>query len=93
MCDGVGASCPRPRRRPVGRLTAPVLAEEAHGAACRRLPRHCARGRRRADVCSPEGRELDVLVDLAELYESRNEPTGHPSPVAAVEFRMEQVGP
>ena len=38
-----------------------------------------------AEPGSPEGREPDVLVDLVELYESRNEPMGHPSPVAAVE--------
>ena len=41
---------------------------------------------------SPEGRELDVLVDLVDLYENGPEPMGHPSPVAAIEFRMEQAG-
>ena len=40
----------------------------------------------------PEGRELDVLVDLVDLYESRHEPMGYPDPVAAIEFRMEQAG-
>lgn len=45
-----------------------------------------------AEVGSPEGEELDVLVDLVELYESRHEPMGYPSPVAAIEFRMEQAG-
>ena len=45
-----------------------------------------------AEVGSPEGDELDVLVDLVELYESKHEPMGHPSPVAAIEFRMEQAG-
>ena len=39
-----------------------------------------------------EGRELDVLVDLVDLYESRHEPMGYPDPVAAIEFRMEQAG-
>ncbi len=34
--------------------------------------------------------ELDVLTDLAELYESKHEPMGYPSPVAAIKFRMEQ---
>lgn len=34
--------------------------------------------------------ELDVLADLVELYESKHEPMGYPSPVAAIEFRMEQ---
>ena len=45
-----------------------------------------------AEVGSPEGDELDVLVDLVELYESKHEPMGYPSPVAALEFRMEQQG-
>lgn len=39
---------------------------------------------------SPVFDELDVLVDLVELYESRHEPIGYPSPLAAIEFRMEQ---
>ena len=34
--------------------------------------------------------ELDVLADLVELYESKHEPMGYPSPVAAIKFRMEQ---
>ena len=41
---------------------------------------------------TPEGRELDVLADLVDLYESRHEPMGWPDPVAAIEFRMEQAG-
>jgi HTH-type transcriptional regulator / antitoxin HigA len=45
-----------------------------------------------AHVGTPEGIELDVLVDLVELYESKNIPMGFPSPVAAIEFRMEQAG-
>ena len=40
---------------------------------------------------SPEFEELDVLVDLVELYESRHEPMDYPSPLAAIEFRMEQA--
>lgn len=39
---------------------------------------------------SAEFDELDVLADLVELYESKHEPIGHPGPVAAIEFRMEQ---
>ena len=41
---------------------------------------------------SPEGRELNVLVHLVDLYESSHEPMGYPDPVAAIEFRMEQAG-
>ena len=44
------------------------------------------------ELDSPEAGELDVLVDLVELYESKHEPMGYPSPVAAIEFRMEQAG-
>ena len=32
-----------------------------------------------AELGSPEGDELDVLVDLVELYESKHEPMGYPS--------------
>ena len=45
-----------------------------------------------AEFGSPEGDELDVLVDLVELYESKHEPMGYPSPLAAIEFRIEQGG-
>ena len=41
---------------------------------------------------SPEGDELDVLVDLVALYESRRYEIGYPSPVEAIEFRMDQQG-
>lgn len=40
---------------------------------------------------TPEFDELDVLADLVELYESKHEPLGYPSPLAAIEFRMEQA--
>ena len=45
-----------------------------------------------AEPGSSEGRELDVLVDLVDLYESRHQPMGYPDPVAAIDFRMEQAG-
>ncbi len=45
-----------------------------------------------AEPDSPEDEELDVLVDLVELYESKYVPMGMPSPIAAIEFRMEQAG-
>lgn len=44
-----------------------------------------------ASANTPEGAELDVLVDLVELYESKNVPMGYPDPVSAIEFRMEQA--
>jgi HTH-type transcriptional regulator/antitoxin HigA len=43
-----------------------------------------------AEPGSSEFDELDVLADLVELYESKHEPMDYPSPVAAIEFRMEQ---
>ncbi|MDA9476790.1 hypothetical protein XI03_20245 [Bradyrhizobium sp. CCBAU 65884] len=45
-----------------------------------------------ARVGTPEGRELDILADLIELYESKTIQMGHPSAVAAIQFRMEQGG-
>src|SRR5690242_17350475 len=45
-----------------------------------------------AEMGTPEGDELDVLVDLVELYESRKEPIEYPSAIAAIQFRMDQAG-
>ena len=41
---------------------------------------------------TPEGEELDVLVDLVEFYESKAVDIGFPDPIAAIEFRIEQAG-
>jgi HTH-type transcriptional regulator / antitoxin HigA len=45
-----------------------------------------------AEHGTPEGEELDVLTDLVELYEAKHVQMGYPSPVAAIEFRMDQAG-
>lgn len=45
-----------------------------------------------AEAGTPEGEELDVLVDLVEHYEEKHVPMGYPSPLAAIQFRMEQGG-
>lgn len=45
-----------------------------------------------AEPGTPESDELDILADLVELYEDRHEPMGYPSPLAALEFRMDQDG-
>lgn len=45
-----------------------------------------------AEPNTPEGDELDVLADLVEHYEEKHVPMGFPSPVAAIEFRLEQAG-
>lgn len=65
----------------------PVRTEEDYEAALARIDALMD-----AAPGSPEGDELDVLADLVELYESRREPMGYPSPLAAIEFRMEQAG-
>ncbi len=43
-----------------------------------------------AEPGTPEGEELDVLADLVEHYEEKHVPMGYPSPLAAIQFRMEQ---
>lgn len=45
-----------------------------------------------AEQNTSAGEELDVLTDLVELYESRHIPMGHPDPIEAIRFRMEQGG-
>lgn len=45
-----------------------------------------------AKAGTPEGAELDVLADLVELYEAKHEPMGMPTPLGAIQFRMEQGG-
>lgn len=45
-----------------------------------------------AEIGTPEGDELDVLVDLVELYEERHHAVAFPSAVAAIEFHMDQQG-
>ena len=41
---------------------------------------------------TPEGDELDLLSTLVEMYEEKAFPIRLPSPVAAIQFRMEQQG-
>ena len=41
---------------------------------------------------TPEGEELDLLGDLVLFYESQHVEKELPTPVAAIEFRMEQAG-
>lgn len=44
-----------------------------------------------AEPGTAEGRELDLLTDLVEMYEDENEPMGHPDPETAIELRLEQT--
>lgn len=45
-----------------------------------------------ADVDTPDGDRLDVLVTLVEAYEHDHFPMELPDPVEAIRFRMEQQG-
>lgn len=45
-----------------------------------------------AEVDSPEGEKLDVLVTLIEAYEAKHFPMDLPDPVAAIKFEMERKG-
>lgn len=65
----------------------PIRTEADYGAALARIDELME-----SEPDSPEGEEFDVLADLVELYESKHEPMGYPSPLAAIEFRMEQGG-
>ena len=41
---------------------------------------------------TPQGDELDILATLVDAYESQMFPIKAPDPVAAILFRMEQMG-
>ncbi len=45
-----------------------------------------------AEPDTPEGDRLDVLATLVDAYEARHFPIAAPEPVAAIRFRMEQLG-
>ncbi len=63
-----------------------IRSEADHEAALARIEQLMDAG---ADT--PQGEELDVLTDLVELYEAKVEPFGYPSPLGAIQFRMEQA--
>jgi HTH-type transcriptional regulator/antitoxin HigA len=45
-----------------------------------------------ADPGTAEGDELELLVTLVEMYESKAHPIDLPDPIEAIKFRMEQMG-
>lgn len=45
-----------------------------------------------AELGTPEGDELDILVTLIEAYEAKHYPMPICDPVEAIKFRMEQMG-
>ena len=65
----------------------PIRTEEDYEAALARITEIL-----HAEVGTPEGDELDVLVDLVELYEDRHHAIAFPSAIAAIEFYMDQHG-
>ena len=65
----------------------PVRTEADYAAALARIEELMD-----AEQGSPEGDELDVLAVLVEAYENKHVPIDYPSPIAAIEFRMDQAG-
>ena len=65
----------------------PIRAEDDYEAALARIAEIL-----HAEIGTPEGDELDVLVDLVELYEERHHAIAFPSAIAAIEFHMDQHG-
>ena len=45
-----------------------------------------------AEENTPEGDELEMLVDLVEVYAEEHYPIDPPSPSAAIEYQMDQTG-
>jgi HTH-type transcriptional regulator/antitoxin HigA len=45
-----------------------------------------------AEKGTAEADELELLTALVEMYEERHFPIGLPDPVAAIRFRMDQLG-
>jgi HTH-type transcriptional regulator/antitoxin HigA len=45
-----------------------------------------------AELDTPEGDQLDVLVTLVEAYEAKHYPIADPDPIAAIVHRMEALG-
>jgi len=65
----------------------PIRSESAYEQALSRIRKLMG-----ADPSSPEGRELDLLTDLVDLYERRHYSLGELDPVDAIELRMEEQG-
>lgn len=65
----------------------PIRTEEDHERAVQRIATLIG-----AAPDSAEGNELDILATLVDAYEAKHYPMDAPSPIAAIEFRMEQQG-
>lgn len=65
----------------------PIRTDADHAAALRRIDALMD-----AEAGTTEADELDVLATLVEAYEDRHFPIADPDPLAAIQFRMEQLG-
>lgn len=63
----------------------PIRTERDHRAAVARIEALMS-----AAPGTPEGDELDVLATLVDAYEAKHYAIDAPTPVAAIQFRMEQ---
>ena len=45
-----------------------------------------------AELDTPQGEKLDIMVTLIEAYEAKHFPMGLPDPVEAIKFEMERKG-
>lgn len=65
----------------------PIHSEKQHRAALKEIERLWA-----AKAGTPEHDRLEVLATLVEDWEGKHHPIYPPDPVAAIRFRMEQLG-
>ncbi len=65
----------------------PIRTEADYDAALMRIDQLM-----NAEIETPEGDELDILVTLVEAYEAKHYPIPACDPVEAIKFRIEQLG-
>ena len=65
----------------------PIRTEDDYDAALKRIDQLM-----NAELETPEGDELDILVTLVEAYEAKHYPVPACDPIEAIKFRMEQMG-
>ncbi len=68
-------------------ISEPIRTEEEYEAALARIHEIF-----HAPLGTPEGDELENLVDLVEVYAAEHYPIDPPSPSAAIEYQMDQTG-
>jgi HTH-type transcriptional regulator/antitoxin HigA len=65
----------------------PIRTDEDHAAALKEVERLWG-----ADIGTPEGDYLDVLVTLVEAYEEKRWPMGDSDPVDIIKFAIDEMG-